>query len=113
MATNVIKCDKRRIHRCDGPGGIILPIMMLVHLGFGCGGKRRGPGVAGATPSEGGREILSSHRGDHRKVLPGVQQAWGVLLRGAKSAKIQKKWLRRDVEFIGIGPDGLVELKPA
>ena len=58
--------SRRRIHRRDG--GIILP--MLVHLGFGCGGKRRGLGVAGAIPSEGGREVLSGHRGDHRKVDP-------------------------------------------
>ena len=45
---------------------------MLAHrdLGFGCGGKRRGLGVAGAIASEGRRAILSGHRGDHHKVDP-------------------------------------------
>ena len=61
---------KRRIHRCDG--GIILPMLVHRDLGFGCGGKRRGLGVAGAIPghTRAGVSLLSSHRGDHRKVDP-------------------------------------------
>ena len=63
-SAEVVECNgdegRWRGHRCDG--GVILPV--LAHLGFGCSGEWRGLGVAG----EGRREIISGHRGGHRKV---------------------------------------------